>query len=354
MIDMYVEESPAPLFLTGMFQTPPKNFFESEKVEIDIVRDDEDIAVVLTDLSVDANKNEATTYVNKAFTPPIFDEEGDINAYKLIKRRAGEDPFQDPVYARNALAEADRVTRKCEGKITRAVELMCAQALQTGVVSCIDSSGAVKYTLDYGMKSTHKITIATSWALNGSTGAPLNDLEDAAIIGRRDGKAQMDQLIFGKTAIRRFLANADVKTRVFSANNSQGMAQLAPASRGEGATFMGRVWVGQYLMDMWMYDGWYKHPQTGVLTPYVADDNIIMKSTKSRLDVVFGAIPRVATADPRAMPFMPGRISNSAKSIDLSRFAWFTPDGKHLKVSAGTCPLAIPTQIDSVVCITTT
>ncbi len=34
-------------------------------------------------------------------------------------------------------------------------------------------------------------------------------------------------------------------------------------------------------------------------------------------------------------------------SIDMTTNAWFTPDNKHLKVSAGTRPLTIPTAIDT-------
>ena len=38
LISAYLEESPAPLFLAGMFQTPPQNIHMTEKVEIDVMR----------------------------------------------------------------------------------------------------------------------------------------------------------------------------------------------------------------------------------------------------------------------------------------------------------------------------
>jgi hypothetical protein len=40
-------------------------------------------------------------------------------------------------------------------------------------------------------------------------------------------------------------------------------------------------------------------------------------------------------------------MSSSERGLDFTTNAWFTPDGRHLKVSAGTRPLTIPTAIDT-------
>ena len=45
--------------------------------------------------------------------------------------------------------------------------------------------------------------------------------------------------------------------------------------------------------------------------------------------------------------FLPPRISSSDRGLDLTTNAWITPDNKHVKVSAGTRPLTIPTAIDT-------
>lgn len=346
MIEMYLEESESPMFLSGFFQSPPRNFHNTEKVEIDVIRDEEDIAVVIKDLSTGAHLNESDKYVNKSFTPPIFKEAGAINAFDMIKRQAGQIPFDDPNFGANASEQAFRIFRKLERKIRRSIELMCSQVLAYGVLTLVDEAGVPRYELDFGAKSSHMATVGTVWATDGSTGTPLADLEALATVVRRDGKKNPKRLKFGSSAFQRFTANAKVREQLLLNVRSPALGQLAPQMRGEGATYQGMIWIGQYQFEMWTYDGWYKHPQTGVLTPYIATDHVLMDSD-GRLDLSFGAIPRLVGPESRALPFLPPRISGSQQGLDLSTNAWLTGDGETLMVSAGTRPLAIPTAIDT-------
>ena len=351
LIEMYQEESEAPLFLSGFFRSPPQNFHSSEKVGIDIIRDDEDIAIVLTDLSVGARENESTKYVNKEFTPPIFDEVLNINSFSLVKRQAGADPFMDPEFNRVALEEAFSGVRKLERKIRRSIELMCSQVLQTGTVTLTDAAGVSLYTLDYQAKATHLVTVGTTWAEDGSTGAPLADLAALARVVRRDGKSKPAKLLFGASAMQRFLANTKVQEAL--KRDGIGLGQLAPVARGEGASFVGYIWIDNYRFELWLYDGFYRDPVSGNLLDYISTNNMIMLSENGRLDLSFGAIPLIGQPDPSTMPFLPPRMSDSARGMDLTLNAWRTPDRKHLKVSAGTRPLPIPTAIDTVARLTT-
>jgi hypothetical protein len=344
LIDMYVEQASAPMFLSGYFRSPPENFHTSEEIEIDVQRDDEQVAIVIHDLSVGPRKNESTLYTNKKFKPPIFDEEGHISAYDAIKRQPGQTPYMSPDYAANATKAAFDIFRRLELKIRRAVELMAAQVLQTGALTLIDGSGVAQYSLNFQPKSTHMVTVGTTWATNGSTGAPLTDLGNLATVVRRDGKMEPKRLIFGDSAWLRFLANADVKAALDVRRLNT--AEVAPVSRGQGATFQGWVWIGHYRFEMWTYDGFYKHQQTGVLTPYVSPDNVIMLGD-GRLDLTFGAIPIITPPDQRALPFLPPRIGSEGRGLDLTTNAWVTPNGKHVMISAGTRPLTIPTAIDT-------
>lgn len=352
MIDMYMEEASAPQFLSGFFQSPPKNFHTSEKVELDIERDDEDVAVVITDLSSPGRENEATRYTNKSLTPPVFKEVGTVTAYDLIKRPGGQVDFTDPVYAAEAAKSAFKIARKLEAKIRRSVELMASQVLQTAALTLVDSSGTALYSLNFLPKGTHFPTVGTAWATNGSTGTPLADIDALAVIVRRDGKRNPNRLVFGAGAFQRFLANADVRARLD--NRGMQLGQVAPETRGQGATFQGYVWVGQYRYEMWTYDGFYKHPQTGALTPYVGDLKVIMLSDGGRLDLTYGAIPRIAAPSAEVASFLPGRMSNGDRGLDLTLNAWLTENREHLKIQAGTRPLTIPTAIDTFGCLTVT
>jgi hypothetical protein len=344
LIDMYLEEASAPMFLSGFFRSPPSNFHTTEEIEFDIQRDSEDVAVVVTDLSVGPRHNESSVYTSKSFKPPIYDEAATISSFDMIKRQPGQNPFQSPDYAANATRAAFTIYRKLENKIRRAVEWMAAQVLQTGQLTLIDSSGVALYTLNFQPKATHMATVSTTWATNGSTGAPLTDLGNLATVVRRDGRQEPKRLIFGDSAFQRFLANADVKAALDVLRLQT--AVIAPETRGQGATYQGRVWIGHYSFEIWTYDGYYKHPATGVLTPYVAPDNVIMLGD-GRLDLTFGAIPMIVAPDQRALPFLPPRISSASGGLDLTTNAWVDPTGKHVHVSAGTRPLTIPTAIDT-------
>lgn len=349
MIEMYMDEAEAPMFLSGFFQSPQRNFHNTKEIEFDIQRDDEDIAVVVNDLSVGGRENESTVYTNKKFVPPIFNEVGAVNALDMIERRAGVDPFQDPNFVANAADAAFNLARKLENKIRRAIELMASQVLQTGTLTLIDGSGNTLYSLDFQPKTTHFVTAGNDWGTSNAT--YLADVEGLANVIRRDGRRMPKRLVFGKDALRNFIDATEVKERLD--NRAMALGSIQPQVRGMGAVYHGTVWIGQYQYEMWSYDGFYKHPQTGVITPYVADDKVIILSEGARLDLTYGAIPRIVPPDGRALGFLPPRMSSSDRGLDLSMNAWFTPDGRTLKFDVGTRPLTIPTAIDTFGCLDT-
>lgn len=344
MVSMYLEEASAPMFLSGFFRSPPENFHTTEEVEMDIQRDDEQVAIAITDLTQGPRKNESTRYTSKTFKPPIFDEETAVSAFEMIKRQAGQNPFTDPQFAANAVRQAFVAFRKLELKIRRAIELMAAQVLQTGVLTLKNEAGVTLYTIDFQAKATHMKTVTTTWAADGSAGDPLADIAALATVVRRDGKMEPKRLIFGESARDRFLANAKVQKSLDLLRLNIG--NIAPETRGQGATFIGRAFIGNYPFELWSYDGFYRDPVSGNHLPYVDDDNVIMLGD-GRLDLTFGAIPMIVPPDQRAMPFLPPRIASEGRGLDLTTNAWVTPDGKQVMVSAGTRPLVIPTAIDT-------
>jgi hypothetical protein len=356
MIEMYEQRAEAPLFLSSFFRTPPENFHDSEKVEIDIIREDEDVAIVLVDLATGARLNESSLYTNKAMTPPVFNEAFPVTAYNQIKRQPGMNPFANPNFGLNALMEAFRGFGKLERKIRRAIELMSSQVLQTGILSLIDQSGVAQYALNFGPKATH-FTTPTAWAADGTTGDPIIAIASLADVLRKDGKKNPTDLIFGTGALMRFHANAKVKEHF----NKEGlnlaemykrtMAEEAQRKVGD-AKLVGVIVVDNQMYRMWSYKATYKHPQTGVLTPYVADNKMIMLSEDGRLDLSFGSIPSFVGPEARALPFLPPRIESEGMRLSLTTNSYFTPDGKTLMVEAGTRPLTIPTAIDTFGCAT--
>jgi hypothetical protein len=352
IIAAYLDEASSPMFLNSFFQSPPQNFHDSQMVEIDIQRDTEEVAVVIQDLSTGARQNELLGYTNKAFTPPIYDEEATINSFDLLGRDYGASPFDTPDFQAKAILKSFSVFRKLENKIRRAIELQCSQILQTGKLTLTDAAGNALFTLDYGPRTAHFPTVTTGWAADGLTGNPMGDIASLADTVRTNGRKDPKDIIFGTNALSKFFVNAAVKSQLANIG-LQKFQEVAPSpnSRGPGATSYGRFFIGNYWYNLWSYNAQYKSPQTGTLTPYVDPDKVIIIGDGARLDCSFGSIPRLAAPDPRVAKFMPARLSGSDQSLDLSVFAWITPDGKHLKVSCGTRPLCIPTAIDTFGCL---
>lgn len=350
MISAYIERSAQPTgFLAGFFQTPPENFHATEEVEIDVQRNGEDVAVVVQSLSAGGRENEASVFTNKRFKPPIFDERFSLNSFNLLKRSPGDNPFVDRDFMRSARNEFMSLMRRIEDKIRRAIEQQASQVLQTGTLSLVDSTGTALYTLDYQPKTSHFPNASTAWT--GGSEVPLDDLESLADVINVDGKSEPARLIFGNTALKRFLAHSSVQNRLDNRRMELGSIR-APEIRGAGGKYHGFISIGQYSFEIWSYSGWYKHQHTGVATPYVTADKVIMLAP-GRLDLTFGAVPSILGPDPRLAAISLGRVRNGAGGMDMFTNLWCSPDGRNLHGSVAARPLCVPTAIDTYGCLDT-
>jgi len=328
MISAYTQMASPLMFLSGLFQSPAQNFHSSEEVELDIVRTDEDVSIVIEDLSTGYRMNSDDIYSNKAFKPPIHKEAIPINSFDLIKRMPGENPFESPDFRANVITRMFNGMVKVERKIRRAIELQASQVLQTGVVTLTDSAGVSLYALDYQPKITHFPTTSNAWNAAGATIAA--DLLALADVIRNDGLNDADQLIMGEGSFEAAMNDTTFKGRFDTRRVDLGT--ISPMQmRGNGGNYRGVVEIGNYRFDIWTYGGRYKNAQTGVKTKFVADEKVIMRASSGRMDATFGAIPNIgallgqgATA---LLPELPGRISNDAGGMDLFTNVWMSPDG---------------------------
>jgi hypothetical protein len=355
MISAYNQMASPMLFLSGLFQSPPENFYTSEEVEIDIVRSDEDISIVIQDLSTGYRMNSEDLYTNKGFKPPIHKEAIALNSFDLLKRNPGENPFQSPDFRASLITRMFSGMTKVERKIRRAIELQSSQVLQTGIVTLTDDAGVALYTLDYKPKATHFPTAGVSWAT--ATGAQkLADLSSLAEVVRNDGLADPDQLIMGIDAFENFISDTTVQARFDIRRIDLGTIS-AMEMRGNGGSFRGIVEIGNYRLDVWTYGGRYKDPQTGNKVQFIDPGKIVVRASSGRLDATFGAIPNIGTllgqGASALLPELPGRISNSSGGMDLHTNAWLSNDGESLFGGVGARPLMIPTAIDTFGCLDT-
>ncbi len=353
MISVYNQNGSQPIrFLSGFFQSPPQNFHTSEDVEIDIVRGDEDIAVVIQDLTTGYRMNSEDIYTNKAFKPPIFKEAVALNSFDLLKRMPGQNPFASPDYRANVITRMFGAMQKVERKIRRSIEVQASQVMQTGIVTLTDSNGVALYTLDYKPKATHFPTAAVAWGLPAATIEA--DISSLAEVIRNDGLEDPDQLIMGVDTFEAFIKDTEIQKRYD--NRRIDLGTIAPMQvRGNGGSYRGIVEIGHYRYDIWTYGGRYKDPQTGTKISYVDPGSCIVRSSSARLDATFGAIPNIGKeiGGARILPELPGRMTNVEGGMDLFTNAWISNDGEQLFGGIGARPLMMPTAIDTYGNITT-
>lgn len=350
MIAAYEQDAEPTMFLSGMFQAPRRNFHNSEEIEIDIVRSEEDISIAIQDLSTGARQNSEDIYTNKGFKPPIHKEAGPINAHNLIKRMAGQNPFEAVDFQVNAIVRGVKLGQKLQRKILRAIEQQASQVMTTGTVTLIDDAGVGIYTIDYKPKATHFPTAGIAWSSGSSV--KLADIAALANVVRADGLSEPDMLVMGSGSYELFIQDTKVQARMDN-RRILGNGIVAMERMGNGGIFRGVIEIENYHYDIWTYDGRYKHPQTGVSTKFIADDKVIVRASTARMDATFGGIPRLAAPDPRVPSALFSRVSVPGQMLDLQMNGWITPDGETMFVQAGTRPLMIPTAIDTFGCLDT-
>jgi len=348
MLAAYFQDAMPIMFLAGMFRTPAQNFHDTEEVEIDIERSGEDVATVITDITTGANLNNFDGFTNKTFKPPVYNEQAGINAFELLGREPGQNPFESTAFNAKAIMRAMRHFRKLEAKVRRAVELQASQVLQTGTLTLKDAKGADAYVLDYKPKATHFPTASTTWGQTGDS--KIADLKALAEVLRSDGLSNPDRLVFGELAFSEFLKDEEVLTLL---NNRRiELGAIAPETRGNGGTFQGFIWLGSYRFEMWTYNGRYKDPQTGASTRYWDTGKVGMQDSTARLDLSYGSIPYIQRPS-RQLAGLPARITSTAAGFGMTTNNWVDESGSNLNVSAGTRPLCIPTAIDTFGCLDT-
>jgi hypothetical protein len=354
MLSMYEDRREPTLFLASFFQSPRENFFNSETVEIDVRRYNEKVAIVVTDLSTGFRINTRDPYTNKEFKPPLFKEAFKINEYDMIKRQPGQDPFQDPAYMANAMQQFAGGMVEVSDLINRAVEWQASQVMQTGTLTLVDEDGNAAYTIDFKPKATHFPTAGTAW--NAASPTILADLESLMDVIRDDGKRDPGISIWGIDSYNAALNNDDFR-QLFDTRRIDAGAITRMRDMGQGGKFRGTLDVGNYPLEIWTYNGRFEHPSTGNITKFIAGDKVVILGEDSRLDLVWGNVPKILPPEQRVQRFasmLPNRIRQPGRGgTDMITSVWTTDSGDHLFGGISARPLAIPTGIDTIGCLDT-
>lgn len=356
MIEAYFQTAPVTSFFSNQFRSPASNFYTSESVELDIVRTDEEVAIAVQDITAGWRNNSADLFTNKEFIPPVFKESFSLTSKDLFKRVPGDNPFQDPGYRAMIITRFMDGMRKINNKIVRANELQASQVLQTGTATLLDANGAEIYAIDYKPKATHFPTSSTAWT--DASPDILGDIESLGQVVRNDGKQAPDTLIMGIDAFSAFILD-DVIQPLFDNRRIEagriGRMSVLP----EDARFRGTVDVGNYKYDVVTYAGVFKDPNGGAIVPFMDPAKVILLSSDSRFDALFGAVPHIGRAlgltggSGVNLPELPTRFGSREAGMDMFTNLWLSQEGDQLYGGVASRPLMVPTSIDTYGCLDT-
>ena len=169
MIEAYNQEATATMFFAGMFRSPPRNFYNSEEIEMDIRRGTEKVSIVVQDISQGYRYVSTDIATNKSFIAPVHKDAAALNSFQLLKRGLGDDPFADFSFRTNATIAAFDNIRNIEENIRRSMEWQASQVAQTGAAILTDSAGTALFSINYSPKSSHLPTSGTAWGTPGAT-----------------------------------------------------------------------------------------------------------------------------------------------------------------------------------------
>jgi len=345
---------------TSKFASPPENFHATDKVEIDIIRQGQHIAIPVPNMDAGPRNMSMDDYVNKAWPPTVFNYNLNLSAANLRTREPGVDPYTDPVWATAATRRIFRMVRKLEDMIRDGIELMAAQVMTTGQLAITDENGDAVFAINFEPKDASGtlasgdliVTVSTEWSADGATGEPLDDLES---LGNNMAACGYDatDVCFGSDALKYFLVKPKVQNQLNLLKFNAGSINVEGQGPGGGAAKVGQMVIGGRLLNLWSYNATYRHPETGVITKYLPAKKVVMWDDTAPRDLTWGEIALLpATAGQQQLSFVPSRMSFGRQGMDFQLVAYTTPDRKNLVLNVGCRPLTIPTAIDSIACMT--
>lgn len=322
----------------------------SDTVSWDIVRY-QDLIAGTVDKNTGANINKTERFSTKDIEPPTYNEAVAINSADLVNRLPGENPFSaaERSYTSRFITAANEALVEMDALISRSVEVQASQIFQTGELAL---EGARPFAADFFPKASHFPSASTVWS-DATNAVPLDDLESLANQIKTDSRRRVMRAIFGRTALREFLATDQVTGRADIARFN--LVNVDPRLQDFGASRYGLVTTGAYDLEMWQYDDEFEPLAGGGNQTYVDDDKVILLpdyNQRGGLVVTSVIVPQILPPDPRVAAFisMPTR---SRAGYDLVPNVWTDSEGLTINAGFRTRVVLIPQEIDGFGCLTT-
>ena len=338
LVDVYKERVVATGFLRSLFRPVETS---SKEVSIEVQRATEKVAVDVF-RGTEGNRNRMDLFTEKIWIPPYYREFFDATQLRFYDVMFGSlGTNVDEVTFSEWISEvADRL-EMLQMKIERAIELQCAQVLQTGVLTLQSSTN-----IDFKRKAASLVDIGAPDYWTQATADPIEDIENGCNFMRQVGKAQGGEfnMILGSGALRALLNNTIFKERADLRRVALDDISM-PQRQGEsvGAVFHGVISAGSYRVRLWTYPQFYDNAG-GVSTPYIDDNKIILVPLEPRFTLNFASVPKLIR-DVRNAEF-PEFIRQQRGAFTVGNYIDERAETHVFDIKSA--PIAVPVAVDTI------
>lgn len=323
-----VAELPAPQpFILNSFFTALQTE-QSEEIHFDIANGKRRLAPFVSPI-VAGQVVASQGFTTQTFKPAYVKDKRVFDSSRPFKRAIGERIGGEmaPAQRLQALLASDLQDQL--NMLTNRQEVMAIEALRTGkVVVKGDQYPEVQLDFQRHADLTKALEGGARW---GETGVkPLADIETWSMLVTQHSGATANTVIMDVKAWQLFSASAEVQKLL---DRFRGADKLNATVTGEGGRYMGSIGT----FDIWVYAGWYEHPETKALTPYLPDHTVIITSPELEGTRAYGAI-RDEEAGFQAVPYY-------SKS-------WVEKDPAVRYLLLQSAPLPVPYRVNAAMCAT--
>ena len=174
MLAAMQQEAPTNQFIIDTLFTRVETF-DTEYVDIDIVKGDEKLAPFVAPI-VEGRVVKESGFKTNTYKPAYVKPKYITNAADIIRDRlAGESAYATSSASNRAAVRLAKQLKEGTNKITRREEWMAAQAITEGTVT-VQGDG-IDMVIDFGLSASHKITLSGADLWSDATNSnPIMDI----------------------------------------------------------------------------------------------------------------------------------------------------------------------------------
>lgn len=290
----------ATMWLTQMFFPVSLDQIDSRIILVDVVKGNRKIAPYQSP-KIAGTPVLKNGYSSKQIEPPTLCPYYDIDTDDLLKRLPGELPINSRKSPQERAAEKlgwyewDLVQL-----IHRRIEVSVRELLLTGKMT-IKGEG-VDREIDYLRDGDNIEDLSGADLWTATTSDPIGNLESwCNEVAERSGR-RPDNCVMGSSVWNAFINNAGVQKQLD--NRRMFVGAVAPAPDGQYPKQV--TWRGNINgLDIWTYTEWFIDPDTGLSTPFIPVDYLILGCSEAQNRLFYGLVQTDIENGPVAAPLWP-------------------------------------------------